>query len=151
MGVTTSYTPLMDFSRPFTVEDLRNARGNVDAVRDANGHVTSFEYDRGVVATTHTPEYSLTSTINDDGTVQSTTRRGATTVFEYDSLGRQTNVHPALGSDTRTSYSPDGHSVTISRGTSTTTSTLDGFGRVLATAAPTRRPSGMPGPTPPAT
>ena len=127
-GVPVSYTP--------------TASGNVGTQTDGNGHTTSFTYAWGVVANTTTPEYTITRSINPDGTVASETRRGFTTTFGYDGLGRQRRREPPLGSATVTDYfyeDTDGDGVTnaavrVSRQNTSVTTSLDGFGRpVLVT------------------
>lgn len=114
--ITTSYTP-----------DLY---GNVATATDANGFTTSYTYDWGVLKNTTTPEYLITRVINSVGTVASQTRRGFTTSFAYDTLFRPTLVTPPIGNATGTTYDNTGATyVKVTRGSSSTTTNLDGFGR----------------------
>lgn len=87
-GITTTYH--------------RDGAGNVGLVRDAHGpaHDTTMTYEWGRLKDTSTPEYSITRTINHDGTVASQTRNGSTTTFGYDALGRLKTETPALGHST---------------------------------------------------
>jgi YD repeat-containing protein len=89
-GVTTSFAP--------------DGFGNRASVTDANNHTTSVTHDWGVIQNTSTPQYTVSRSINTDGTVASETRRGNTTLFTYDGLGRVTQVAPPVGAATTTSY-----------------------------------------------
>ena len=111
-----------------------DAVGNVASVRDANGHVTSFSYDWGVVKNTTTPEFTITREINADGSVRTETRRGLTTRFQYDGLGRPTLVTPPIGLETRTQYDNFAGSFTrVLRGSSVATTKRNGFEQVVGT------------------
>lgn len=124
-------TPLSFFPDPF---------GNVERVRDAHGpsHDVTHSYEWGVRKNTTTPEYAITREINSNGTVFRETRRGFTTEFQYDALGRQVIVKPPTGHWFRTEY--DNATAAWVRqlrgGTpqSETIVSLDGFGRTIATA-----------------
>lgn len=116
-GVTTTFAP--------------DPHGNVASITDANAHTTSFAYAWGAVRQIATPAYSITRTINTDGTVKDETRRGFKTSFEYDGLGRERRRTPPLGHATLTDYSPDERTVTASRGTFWERTDLDGFGRLI--------------------
>jgi YD repeat-containing protein len=110
----------------------RDLWGNIKKATDANHHATQFTYDRGVVMDTTTPEYTISREINEDGTVASETRGSRTVRYEYDRLGRQTEVHPPqYGHTTVTSYGDTW--VRVSRGSSFLTTTFDGFGRPVDT------------------
>ena len=112
----------------------QDGRGNVASVTDANSHTTSFSYQWGRVSSTQTPAYSITRSINSDGTVASETRRGFTTTFDYDALERVTRTAPAVGNAVSTSYdNSGGASFQVTRSSSSVTSSLDGFGRISAT------------------
>ena len=111
-----------------------DSKGNVASVTDASNKTTSFSYDWGVVKDTTTPGYTITRTINADGTVASETRRGFTTTFTYDTLSRPTLVTPPVGNATITEYDNSAGTFTkVSRGTSWTRTDLDGFGRASST------------------
>jgi RHS repeat-associated protein len=118
-GVPTTYAP--------------DSVGNTASVTDAGGHQTTLGFQWGVPGSVTTPASAITRTLNPDGTVATETRGGVTTGFRYDGLGRVTQVEPAEGAATTTSYAADGSSVTVSRGPVWTTTTLDGFGRPTAT------------------
>jgi YD repeat-containing protein len=125
-GITTTLAP-------------NPATGAVSTITDPHNHVTSFTYDWGVPKNVTTPMYGITRTINADGTVASETRRGATTAFEYDALGRITWLKPPLGFWTETLYdNTAGRTIVVRRAdgqgaTSQTTSYLDAFGRLVTT------------------
>ena len=127
LGLTTTFAP--------------TAQGDRASRTDGLGHPTAFTYDWGSLKNT-TPPVSGTQTtrvINPDGTVESETRRGFTTTFSYDGLFRQTVVDPQLGNNTVTTYDNEGEFVTTTRGpnvsgfTTFLKTTLDGFGRPVAT------------------
>jgi YD repeat-containing protein len=90
-GITTTYT-------------ADTTTGAVSMVTDAHGHATTVTYDWGAVKSVATPMHTTTRAINSDGTVASETRRGATTQFEYDALGRVRWVKPPLGDWIETRY-----------------------------------------------
>jgi YD repeat-containing protein len=109
--------------------------GNVKTSTDARGYVTSFDYAWGATKEIQTPEHTTTRVINPDGSIKSETRRGFTTSFEYDTLGRLVRRTPPVGNSTETAYDNEtGRKVTVTRGPSTVTTTLDGFGRAIGTA-----------------
>lgn len=120
-GVATSFTPSL--------------RGNVASSTDADGRVTSFTYQYGVVRTTQTPEYTIQRTINPDGTVASE-RRGAeaSTLYQYDAAGRLIEIDPPLGNSTTVSYGASGQSVTKTRSSNSVITSLDGFGRTIGSS-----------------
>jgi YD repeat-containing protein len=59
------------------------------------------------------PEYTIGRVINADGTVASETRRGFTTSFEYDDLGRVEKVTPPAGDEIVTEYDNVGGATVI--------------------------------------
>src|SRR5206468_8413498 len=84
--------------------------------------------------TAHT---TVSREINPDGTVVSETRGTRQTTFRYDDLSRIIYTQPSGGtSPINTTY--DGLAgtgmVRVQRGASSTLTTLDGFGRVIAVA-----------------
>ena len=119
LGVTTTFAP--------------DEWGNVGSQTDANGHTTTFDHTWGVVSAVHTPASTTTFGINERSETIWATQRGFTTGFQYDALGRQTRIQPPAGNDTVTSYAEDASWVTVARGASWTTTSLDGFGRAVAT------------------
>ena len=98
---------------------------------------TTYDYAWGAVARTATPEYAITRVVNDDGTVQSETRRGFATTFAWDELGRETRRVPPAGHPLVTTYTAasggEPGSITVARGLASTTTTLDAWGRPVAT------------------
>ena len=125
-GITTTFT-------------ANASTGALSSVTDPHGHVASLTYDWGTPKNVTTPMYGITRTVNADGSVASETRRGATTTFEYDAVGRLTWLKPPLGYWTETQYdNAAGRSVVVRRsdgqGASVQTTTyFDPFGRPVAT------------------
>jgi len=129
-GITTTFEP--------------DPRGNVARSTNGNGHTTTFVYERGVVEEIHTHEHTIVRAINDDGTVRTETRGGHTTTFDYDDLSQMIKMQPPLGNSIFTTYDyAGGTGVTVCRrpdngapdcaNNQATTTTLDGFGRPIAT------------------
>ena len=120
-GIATTFTPSSD------------GTGDVWKATDAHGHVRLYEYDWGQVARLQTPSYNplLTRVINADGTIESETRRGYTTSFQYDALMRRTLVTPPVGNSQSTQYDLlNGSRYTrVTRDSSRTDAYVDGFGR----------------------
>ncbi|MBX7185677.1 MAG: hypothetical protein K1Y01_11080 [Vicinamibacteria bacterium] len=127
-GVTTAFTP--------------TAQGDIStstlgSTSDGRGQVTSFTYDWGREKDRTTPIFAITRVINSTGTVASETRRGFTTSFSYDNLFRLTTLTPPTipsfpSAATTTTYDKSGVrevSTTTTRGTVSTITTVDGFGR----------------------
>lgn len=108
--------------------------GNVTGITDARGNHTTLTYSNGVLENVITPEYTISRTINLDGTISSETRSGQVTSFLYDDLQRITRVTPTIGNSFIASYdNTSGTSMSVTRGPSYTSATLDGFGRVTTT------------------
>lgn len=119
--ITTSFAP--------------DAFGNVASVSKGNGKATTSTYEWGVVKEIHTPEYVVSRSINPEGTVASETRAGRLTSFGYDDLFRITTTQPPGGTaPIITSYDNAGGAwVRVTRGSSITTTTVDGFGKPIGT------------------
>ena len=81
-GIKTNFTP--------------DNFGNVARIKNANNNTTQFSYSQGVLRNTTTPEYTITRTIDSDGTIASETQRGLTTRFEYDRRFRTTEVDQGM-------------------------------------------------------
>jgi YD repeat-containing protein len=94
----------------------RYSSGNVAWAEKGNGKRTTFTYERGQVKVTQTPEYSITRTINPDGTIATETRGGRLTAFDYDALGRLTEVQPPGTLPITLTYDEAARTVTITRG-----------------------------------
>ncbi len=124
-GITTSFT--------------HDAQGNLAKTAKANGKATTYTYSWGALAQTTTPEYIVTRAINPDGAVASESKAGRTTAYFYDDLSRPIRIqppgYPTLSNATTIEYdNVAGAAVTTRRGASVVTTTLDGFGRPVATA-----------------
>jgi YD repeat-containing protein len=123
-GITTKYVP----------DDF----GNVATATKGNEKWSSFGYSWGQIAQSSTPRVVTRREINPDGTVALETVAGRTTSFEYDALGRVTRVQrpgedPVPNVTVTTYDNTSGQAITVTRGTSFTTTTLDGFGRAIRT------------------
>ena len=120
-GVVTTYT--------------RDGSGNIETKTVSGRPSTSFTYEWGMLKDTQTPLYTVSRTINPDGTIQSETIAGRTTSFEYDGLMRQTHIiPPGGGTPIITVYDNiNGATETKSIGNSVLTTTLDGFSKAVRT------------------
>jgi YD repeat-containing protein len=120
-GIVTTYT--------------EGAFGNLAAVRKANNKLTSFSYAWGQISEVNTNQHSTTRTLNTDGTIAWETQASRTTTYAYDKLGRVTRVDGPGGTNPTVNEYDDlaGASFTTRRGASFVTTTLDGFGRAVAT------------------
>jgi YD repeat-containing protein len=112
-----------------------DASGNVARVTKGNGHTTYSTYDWGIVNQITTPKYIVSRSINPEGTVASETRGGRTTTFFYDDLFRIAQTQPPGGTNPITSDYDNvyGAQVTVHRGQSSITTTVDGFGKPIGT------------------
>ena len=132
-GFTTNET-IYGIATSFT----KDADGNVQSAAKGDKPATTFDYEHGVVKAIHTPEYSISRSINPEGTVASETRAGRETSFDYDGLFRIERTTPPGGANVVepiiTSYdNQTGATVTVTRGQSSTRTTVDGFGRPIGT------------------
>ncbi len=75
-----------------------SSKGNLQSVIDANGHTTTYEWDKGAVKkTTKGTEYSINRIINWDGTIDKETNgRGYTTSYQYTPGMRLERIIPPL-------------------------------------------------------
>ena len=111
--------------------------GNVREVKDARLNITASAYKWGVTSAITTPVYFLghiSREINSDGTVAWEETDGKRTSYSYDGLGRLIGTSPPCGTPpcslgTSTTYDPAGRFITVTRGSTSTTTHLDGFGR----------------------
>lgn len=110
----------------------RDDRGNVARDITATGSTRSFEYAWGVVSGITTGAHTTMRQVAEDGTVRSESRGGRTRSFEYDDLFRLVRTQPPGGTNPIVvEYDDAMRTVTTSRGTSRTVTTLDGFGRPI--------------------
>jgi YD repeat-containing protein len=134
----------MEFSTVFEVATTyeRSSNGNLSKKTDATSRWTEYAHSFGRVSKVRTPLYSVRRLIGSDGTVTWEGRDGPDvtdpprkTWFTYDRLGRETSRTPPLGLATTTSYSHERDAtdpyVEVTRGTSSTRSFLDGYGRTV--------------------
>jgi len=106
--------------------------GNIGSLTDGRGKQTTFTYSYGRLKNTGTPLYTISRVINPDGTVESETQADRKTSFMYDSLQRVLSVQPPGGTQPAiTVYGTN--TVQTTRGSSSVTTTLDNFGRPVAT------------------
>lgn len=124
LGVVTQYSP--------------NPNGTVASVTNANGHTTQLSYNWGVLSQTQAPLLSASNTINADGSLAATWVGGnvsLSTTYEYDLSGRVTYVRPPGANFVRYVYNdfPADPYVRVERGFGSTTTYMDGFGRVTGT------------------
>ncbi|HSJ61066.1 MAG TPA: DUF6531 domain-containing protein, partial [Jiangellaceae bacterium] len=128
LGVTSTFT--------------RNANGTLASASNANGHTTTFVYDWGVLAATHTPLLTSARTINPDGTVAAAVvgndpnpANNQLTTYQYDAVGRIRLVQPRNANFIRYTYEDTQGNlyVQVDRGTSQVWTHLDGFGRAIST------------------
>jgi YD repeat-containing protein len=142
IATTTVYDTATGFRQSVTRAGVTttfagDARGNVASVTNANGGQTTFTSDWGVVATSQSPGgITVVRSLNPDGTVATETALGVTTTFQYDAIGRLTSASTPGQATLTQSYQVVGGSwtgTTAARGSSSVTSDLDGFGRVIHT------------------
>jgi YD repeat-containing protein len=111
-----------------------DAYGNLASVTRPSQSVTSFEYSFGQVSKITTARHVTNREINTDGTIQSETRAGRTTSYEYDGNARlKKTILPGGTNHIVTTYAADGSTVTTTRGPSEVKTTVDGFGRPIRT------------------
>ncbi len=141
-GRRTSTTDPMGNITSFSYD----ANGNQRGMTDANGHSTSYVYD-ALNRRVQTVFADGTSTLQEyaagccsgcsDKKISETDQAGATTVFDYDALGRLIQVTDALGGETVYTYDAVGNRLTQTDANGHTTSfTYDGSGRILSRTLP---------------
>jgi YD repeat-containing protein len=125
-GLTTTY--------------VSDGRGNRKSVANPKGTLTGFEYMNGGVSKITTSAHVTTIEMNPDGTVYKQTigygsANARTTTYAYDGLSRVTGVQlPGQSFATITDYDDqNGTWIHTLRGSAELTTTLDGFGRPIAT------------------
>jgi YD repeat-containing protein len=108
--------------------------GNLQTVRDANQHTTTYGWTNGRISGIAYPLYSVTRVINDNGTIASETNgRGKTTNFTYDGNLRLLTTDPPAGNTTFFTYASDNSYKKETRGQYYTYYHYDGFGRPTGT------------------
>ena len=108
--------------------------GNLQTVRDANQHTTTYGWTNGRISSIVYPLYTVTRVINDDGTVASERNgRGKITNFTYDGNRRLLTIDPPLGNRTYFTYPPGDAYKKEMRGQYYIYYNYDGFGRPTGT------------------
>ncbi len=104
--------------------------GNLQSETNANQRTMSYGWNYGVISSISTPHYTISRSINSNGTVAGETDgRGNWTYFSYDGNLRLTQISPPGVNPTNFSYPSDNSSKTATRGSFATTYSYDGFGR----------------------
>jgi YD repeat-containing protein len=113
--------------------------GNIETVT-RRGLTTSFTYTRGQQATITNPLTTVSRVVNLDGAIDRETRDGRTTTFEYDpASGLLQTVRPPGNNRSPITFAPQYDAngfwtgTQTTRGNSTTTTTIDGFGQPIGT------------------
>ncbi len=114
-GVLTTYT--------------YDSSGNLDTMKDANNKITSYNWTYGRISSETNPEYTVTRSINSNGTAAHETIRGYTTYYTYDKNLRLTTIDPNAGNSTSFSYPLDSSYKRQTRGGYSVDYLYDGFGR----------------------
>ncbi|MEW5744393.1 MAG: chitobiase/beta-hexosaminidase C-terminal domain-containing protein [Nitrospirota bacterium] len=110
------------------------SNGNLYTQKDANGNIASYQWTNGNISKITNPLYSITRSINSDGTVASETNgRGHITSFTYDGNQRLTSKTPPAGNVINYTYPADNSYVKEARGGFYTYRYFDGFGRLSGT------------------
>jgi YD repeat-containing protein len=119
-----------------------NANGTVSSTTNANNHVTQFSYDWGVVSEVRTPMLTTTATVNPDGSNARVTvgndpipANNQSTEYIYDPVGRLSIERPRDSNQISYLYDDvQGNTfVQSTRGSSQSSTALDGFGRSVST------------------
>ncbi|MGH9240431.1 MAG: hypothetical protein ACRD3G_20485 [Vicinamibacterales bacterium] len=132
-GFMESWTEFAKGSSPVGIQTVYapDPNGNVASISVGSAAPTTFTYQYAQVAEIRTPLYTVTRSVNPDGTIGSETQAGRTVTYSYDPMMRVVNVAPPGGTNATTvEYDnvADGW-VRTTRGDSSITTTLDGFGR----------------------
>ena len=115
-GVTTNYSYF--------------SNGNLYSATDANSKTTYYQWSNGRISQITNPIYSISRSINSNGTTASETNgRGYTTNYTYDGTLRLTKITPPVGNVTNFTYPIDNSYKMESRGDFYTYYYYDGFGR----------------------
>ena len=134
-----------------TIHDVKTtfSAGWIDgfspAVTDANGNSTQQWHSWGVVREIHTPAHRWAREVREDGTIASETEglgtaRPRRTFYRYDNAFRVRAIRPEGLAETTITPNLDTNgfwvSTTAKRGGATSTTHLDGFGRLILTTTP---------------
>ena len=119
-GITTTYT--------------NDGSGNIAEVRDASNRATDYAYEWGAVQSVTTAAGTLVRSLTYDGQPGTEIFGGTVTSYQYDAADRVTSVSdntPGRTPVTTTYNTSYGHwwSTTVTRGATTVTTDLDGYGR----------------------
>jgi len=109
--------------------------GNLRSTTDANNHTTWYSWQYGAISEIENPEYTITRTINPDGTIANETNgRGYTTHYTYTPGMRIKRETPPAGNPTVYTYHFGSNSyVRKTRGGFSTWTYYDGLGRERGT------------------
>ena len=119
-GVTTNYSYF--------------SNGNLYSATDANSKTTYYQWSNGRISKITNPIYSISRSINSNGTTASETNgRGYTTNYTYDGTLRLTKITPPVGNATNFTYPTDNSYKKESRGGYYIYYYYDGFGRPSGT------------------
>ncbi len=104
--------------------------GNLSSITDANSKQTSYQWTNGRISRETNPVYSVSRSINTNGTIASETNgRGYTTNYSYDGNLRLTGISPPAGNATSFSYPGDSSYRKEARGGYWIQHNFDGYGR----------------------
>jgi YD repeat-containing protein len=104
--------------------------GNLSSIIDANNHQTTFLWSNGRISQKTNPLYSISRSINNNGTIGSETNgRAYKTSFSYDNNLRLIGITPPVGNSTSLSYPGDSSYRKEIKGGYSVTYNYDGFGR----------------------
>jgi RHS repeat-associated protein len=126
-GVITSFTYYDQYTGP-------TKKGNLRTKTDANGHITTYDWDKGRISGITNPIYSISRVINSNGTIASETNgRGYPTSFTYDGNLRLTGIAPPGVNPTSFAYPANNSYKYETRGQYYIYHYNDGFGRPTGT------------------
>lgn len=113
-----------------------NTNGNLLKITDANNRIWTYGWNNGRINSIANPIYTVSRTINANGTIASQTDgrgTGYATTYLYDNNLRLVKVTPPVGNPTDFVYSADSSSRERTRGSYYLFEYYDGFGRPTGT------------------
>ncbi|MBI3604739.1 MAG: hypothetical protein HY202_01780 [Nitrospirae bacterium] len=110
--------------------------GNLTSRTDANNNSISFQYSYGVISQITNPYYSISKSINWEGTVAwERDGNSHTTYYSYDPINRITTITPPLDTATNITYDNSAGSYwKVAKSSGFTQNNVDGLGRVISTS-----------------